>query len=182
MKKFIMFLLLAVTFVVASAQISDRTKSKLRRHAFSEYKDSRADGCNVYQTKDGYVLVTVVTVNKEASDNNQILNRKAQLLASRSALEFLNGARNESVTTYVIADNPLETSKSSSSDNESDEVELNIDETIVPETTVSKTSFSDRIIQSAIGNINRMQCLKRTEYKGDNVFLYYRYLSKVKKS
>ena len=181
MKRFLSIIVVILCCVlVANAQLKDNTKTKLRSKVITEYMDTRTDGCSIYKTSKGYVLVSTVSIKKRASI--EVTQRIAQVKATRQASEFLIGAKNKSITTYVLTDYDTHAFDENQND-DNDISNITIDAStasFMSENTnqIEECSFDDKIIQSSIGEIRRLQSLTCIPFDTYNVYSYFMLIKK----
>ena len=134
------------------------------------------EGANAYKTCDGTILVVTVVVKKSPT-----MQRVAQVKATRIAGEYLQGAVNKSVTVYENSqenDYTLSDNASESSISKNTEASSNIQQTVNDQSLIkTEEHFSDKIIQSTLTRVNRMQPLSRfTGEDGYQVFAFFLFL------
>ncbi len=145
---------------------------KLADIARSHYDMTMMDGASVYRFKGRDILLVIVDVKK--SPNAQ---RVGQVKASRAAGEFLQSATNKSVTVYEVSDDNSYAFKdkslergSSSGTTVSDRIEQGTSDIT---TTETQEQFSDKIVQSSITRVGRIEPLCRIGAEGNNIILAY---------
>lgn len=164
--------ILYLSFINAQS-LSDRTLMKLATDIKRQYAITMMEGATMHKTSDGHVLVSVVSVKKSPT-----MQRVAQVKAARVAGEYLEGARNKSVTvyetidrqSYSLNDNAEEQSHTSNSMSSS-----TINQDVSDSTQrVSEDNFSDKIIQSSLTRIRKMEPLTRFAGEdGTQIFVFY---------
>ena len=119
------------------------------------------DGARVYQTAKHWALVSLATVSSDFKPSTQ--NRQAQIIAVRNAIEFLRGAKNESVSiydAYSISNSNLTTQQGLNVTQQNQDIDSGIS---TSETELSQNidteTMSSKVIQSAIDNIDGLQPL-----------------------
>ena len=176
-----MGILCLLTDFSSFAQISSKQKQRLSEQVREDVMNQVMTGTQVYKIKHQYVLVTVVMASSKMNLSAQI--RVADMKARRNLGEFLEGAKNHSVSVYHTEQ---EESEVYLSDNGSlrkmdhsgigSDIHSNVNETDKSRTT---EFFSDRDVQESVSNIGKMQSLMRfTDAEGENVYAYYIMLSK----
>lgn len=171
-------LLLAIN---ASAQLSDKEMESLKSKVRADLEmDEIGDGARVYQTSKHWVLVSFATISSNFKPALQ--NRQAQVVASRNAIEFLEGARNRSTTVYDAYTSDV----NAVSTRQGTRVEQDIQE-IASETssnvsensqTVEKETMSEKIVQESIKRIDGLQPLLKYKGAEGTVFAYFMIISK----
>ena len=92
MKRLLLFILVALLFVNASAQqFLGSSKTAFTNYIKRIYEVERNEGCKVYSLDDKQVLVTIVSVKQSPTQQ-----RAAELKALRAAGEFMKGANTRS--------------------------------------------------------------------------------------
>lgn len=176
MKRFLFTIIFILSCVLSvNAQLKDNVKAKLSTKVIAEYMETHIDGCSMYKTSKGYVLVSTVSVKKRVS--NEVTQRIAQIKATRQATEFLSGACNKSVTAFSLKDYDTHTFDEDQSD-DNDLINVNIDASTTSFTSentnqMEEFSFNDKIVQTSIGEIYRMQCLTSMTYDQTIVYSYF---------
>lgn len=153
--------------------LQDKELLKLTESVRMRYATTMMEGSSVYKTKQGNVLVTLVSVKK-----SPYMQRVAQVKAARDAGEFLQSAVNKSVTTYgtidnssySMADKAEENSKNHNS-KASSSINQNVSDSNIKQ---SEESFSDKIIQSSLTRVGHMSPLTRfVGEEGVQMFAFY---------
>ena len=171
-------LLMAVS---ANAQLSDKDMERLKDKVRTDLEmDEISDGARVYQTSKYWVLVSFATVSSNFKPAQQ--NRQAQVMASRNAIEFLEGTKNKSTSVYDAYTNEghsLSEQQGTHVNEQNQTIESGIFSNAKENTqSVEKETMSDKIVQESIKRIDGLQPLLK--YKGEegNVFAYFMVLSK----
>lgn len=168
---------------VAYAQLSDSEMLELMNKAKSHYELSGISDPKIFKFKSYYFLVDYETMR--SSMNNTAQERAAKIKATRSMGEFLNGAKNKSVSVYET-----QSEESNLSDNNySDSGKMNGpkfgSETSMADNerqfSSTQETFSDKIIQSAKSKLDGIQSLMKFRGpEGETVYCYFLTLSKAK--
>ncbi|MBP5643756.1 MAG: hypothetical protein J6X10_05965 [Bacteroidales bacterium] len=184
MKRLILLLIAVILTLTGRAQLSDAETAHLAKRVRANYEEFGIDGAKIYQTRKHWVLVSVVTVTSDMRPAQ--LARLAQVKATRTAVEFLEGVTNTSITVYDASSNE---GTSLTERNSGSDVNLK-DQTISASTTISANeqsiyaeheTLSDKIAQSSIAHIDGLQTLlKITGTDGELVYAYYMVISKQK--
>lgn len=171
-------LLMAVS---ANAQLSDKDMERLKDKVRTDLEmDEIGDGARVYQTSKHWVLVSFATVSSNFRPAQQ--NRQAQVIASRNAIEFLEGTKNKSTSVYDAYTNKghsLLEQQGTHVNEQNETIESGTFSNVKEDTqSVEKETISDKIVQESIKRIDGLQPLLK--YKGEegNVFAYFMVLSK----
>lgn len=130
-------------------------------------------GSELFKIGKKKALVSIVGVKK--TPNSQ---RVAQLKAARSAGEFLQAASNKSVTVYEVIDKKaytLNDSASESGHTTNSASVSNLSQEVEDVSTVeSSETFSDKIIQSSLTRVKRMEPLCNLGMTdGELIFAYF---------
>jgi hypothetical protein len=173
--------LVLFSFISASAQLSDREMERLKEKVRNDLKmDEIGDGARVYRTSRHWVLVSFATISSNFKPAQQ--NRQAQMIASRNAVEFLQGTMNKSTSVYdaySVDSHSLSEQQGSKVEQENREVDSGTASDIKENSqSVEKEVISDKVVQEAVKNIDGLQPLFK--YKGDEgiVYTYYMIISK----
>ena len=184
MKSLVRTISLALTLffaINANAQLSDIEMESLKSKVRTDLEmDEIGDGARVYQTSKHWVLVSFATVSSNFRPAQQ--NRQAQVVTSRNAIEFLEGAKNKSTSVYDAYTNESH----ALSEQQGTRVEQEIQE-IASETSsntreisqnVETETMSEKIVQESIKKIDGLQPLLK--YKGEEgtVIAYFMIISK----
>lgn len=176
MKYIISFLICIFMYTNSFSQvISEKNKIKFRNKVVSEYVENGVTGCNVYKTSNGIVLVSVIKIANNR--NPEYIDRIANMKASRSVVEFLRGARNQSYSVYNVEDSESSLyTEDSNGDNNIDNSDIGSStSTNMNENSHNSDSytFTDEIIQSSIGEVRNLSMLKKITERNTNVYFYY---------
>lgn len=181
MKYILSFLICLFSVTSSFSQVlSEKNKILLRNKVVSEYVENNVTGCSVYKTSNGPVLVSVVKIANNR--NPEYCDRIAHMKATRSIVEFLQGSRNRSYSTYNV-DNTESNfyTEDSNDDNNSDNSDIG-SETSINMNENSHNSdnytFTDEIVQSSIGEVRNLQMLKKVSAKNSDIYIYYIKLKK----
>lgn len=163
------------------AQLSDAEETKLAEKVKTNYEEFGIEGSKVYQTSKHWVLVTVVTVTSDMKISQQ--NRQAQMKASRAAVEYLKGAKNNSISVYdAYSEDKTSLTERNNSDVKQKDMTINsTTSTGANESSVKseQETMSDKIVQSSIAKIDGLQTLlKMKGEEGETAYAYYMILSK----
>ena len=174
------FLLLSLS--LCGQVMSMQSRMALASYVQMDYQLTQMEGVSAHKVDEGYVLVSVVTLQNSSATIPQ-KQRIAQVKASRAITEWLNGAQNKSVSVYETASVNVESFSSKMRDNTnssgsyvSSELSSDMKEN---STNVTAEVFDDKIIQSAIGRTQYVEPLTRfVGPSGEEVFCHYLFLSK----
>lgn len=161
---------------IHAQQLSPNTMGYLAACVQQQYAMTMMEGATAYKTSDGTILVVTVAVKRSST-----MQRVAQVKATRTAGEYLQGAMNKSVTVYestqesgyTLSDNAIESSISKNA-----EIASNLQQSVEDQSLMkTEERFSDKIIQSTLTRVNYMQPLTRfTGEDGYQVFAYFLFL------
>ncbi len=168
-----LIVLVLLPFIRANAQLSDKEIDILAQKVRMNYDLlGLSDGARVYQTPKHWALVSLVTVSSEFKPSQQ--NRQAQVEVTRTAIEFLKGASNKSISVYDASstEGHVLVDEANSHVNQNGPyinsgVSTNLDEKTI--STDSET-ISDKIVQSSLENMDRLQPL--IKFKGEEGIVY----------
>lgn len=175
---------LAFFFTVsAQAQLSIKETERLAATVRMQYEEWGIEGAKVYQTSSHWTLVSIVTVTSNQKTSQQ--NRLAQIKASRVAIEFLKGSTNRSISVYdafSTEGNSLTGRNQTGVNQKNQEIASSTSTSANEQTTnVESETMSDKVVQSAIDNIDGLQpLLKFAGEDGEIVYAYYMVISKHK--
>ena len=181
--KTIVCALAMLTTVSAQAQLTDKETTVLASRVRTQYEEFGIEGAKVFQTPKHWTLVSIVTVTSDLKTSQQ--NRQAQIKAARTAIEFLKGATNKSISIYdaTSSDSNTLSERNQSGVNQRDQEISSSTSTNASEhsTNVEQEIMSDKIAQSAIENIDGLQpLLKFKGGDGEMVYAYFMVISKHK--
>lgn len=153
--------------------LEDMVMFQLSETVKQRYAATFMESSDIYKTKQGHVLVTVVSVKKSPN-----MQRVAQVKAARAAGEFLEGVTNKSVTTYETIDNnsysmtdKAEENSSTHNSGVSSDIKQNVSDITARQT---EERFSDKVVQSSLTRVGNMSPLCRfTGEDGMQMFAYY---------
>lgn len=184
MKYLLRTITLALTLLMvvsANAQLSDKDMERLKNKVRTDLEmDEIGDGARVYQVSKHWVLVSFATISSNFKPAQQ--NRQAQVIASRNAIEFLEGTKNKSTSVYDAYTNEghsLSEQQGTHVNEQNQKIETGTFSNAKENTqSVEKETMSDKIVQESIKRIDGLQPLLK--YKGEegNVFAYFMVLSK----
>lgn len=176
---FVMFAISNDTY----AQLSDNEMLELMSRAKSHYELSGIPGPKIFKLNSNYILIDYEIMRSSMNQSSQA--RAAMLRATRSIGEYLNSAKNKSMTVYDTGaeETELFDKKQSDSGNMNGAEVGSETSSAVKEHQFSSTTekFSDKVIQEAKSKIDGIQSLMK--FKGpeeETVYCYFLMLSKAK--
>ena len=176
---FVMFAISNDTY----AQLSDNEMLELMSRAKSHYELSGIPGPKIFKLNSNYILIDYEIMRSSMNQSSQA--RAAMLRATRSIGEYLNSAKNKSMTVYDTGaeETELFDKKQSDSGNMNGDEIGSETSSAVKEHQFSSTTekFSDKVIQEAKSKIDGIQSLMK--FKGpeeETVYCYFLMLSKAK--
>ena len=176
---FAMFAISTATY----AQLSDEEMLELMSKAKSHYELSTIAEPRIFKLNKYYVLVDYETMR--SSMNKTAQERAAKIKATRSIGEFLNGAKNKSLTVYDDENDRTtekESRKKANHGMDDDLVESELSSSSSSyNSSFTTEKFSDKIIQEAKSKVERIQSLMKFKGpEGETVYCYFLMLSKSK--
>lgn len=183
MKSIIRFVVVGFALLLcgqANAQLSDKELDFLAQKVKRNYAEYGIDGTQVYQTSRNRVLVSIALVSSDMKPAMQ--NRQAQVKATRSAVEFLNGAINQSINVYeAFSDERSSLSESEGSHVNQTGQSVNSGTAVNASESSLKSdreTMSDKVVQSSLAQIDGMQPLFKMNTDEGIVYAYYIIISK----
>lgn len=167
-----------IPFATHAQVLDDKQTEQLVNSIKRDYMKTQAEGAKVYKlSKKKHVLSVCVTVNSSQNISQQ--NRVGQMKAARLASEFIDGAKNKSISVYETNSETSsdfyknQANKTNSMDSDiASKQNYNVNET---ENESNSDFFSDKIVQSAIHAAAGKGMEKLSTFRGpddEKVFVY----------
>ena len=154
--------------ILAAKPLSEKDRAKLAEVARNQYNLSMMDGASVYRFKGRDILLVITEVKNV---------RVGQVKASRLAEEFLQSAKNRSVTVYEVSDGSSYDFSDRASENTTTQGTLTGDRvsqsTSDMTTTTTEETFTDKIVQSSLTRVGHIEPLCRIGAEGTNMIMAY---------
>lgn len=160
MHKLSLIILTCLVICSAKSQSFNQEKTSLTNFIIRMYKSEPFTGVKVFLDYDNKYLVSIVKLNSASYNNENTMNRVAEVKAKAQVNQFMNGS-------YISLESIVTTTATTSKKNSN-----------------SITEVSEVIKESSIGYVDKVEHVatfsdeKEADYK---VFVYLRELEKIKK-
>jgi hypothetical protein len=160
MRKLSLIILSCLIFYSAKSQSFNQEKTSLTNFIIRMYKSEPFTGVKVFLDYDNKYLVSIVKLNSSTYNNENTMNRVAEVKAKAQVNQFMNGS-------YISLESIVTTTATTSKKNSN-----------------TITEVSEVIKESSVGYVDNLEHVstfsdeKEADYK---VFVYLRELEKIKK-